>query len=476
MRCPRATITARVWPDGPVRGRCYHVARRRTGSCADCGACGLVPGQRGDDRLCTSCAGIADIVCETCAAVNTVMHNLRICHRCRVRQQVTAKVCDGVEPGGIAAGLIDALCDRNPFGLTRWLTRNPDVVAELHDAATGQRELSHERLDTFNPSQVEHLRRQLVEAGVLPERDHHLGRFDRWSATFLAAIDDPAHRHLIATYTTWHVRRHLTTALETGTLRGSSTRCARRHIRVALVFLQWLDDHQRGLADCHQADLDHWFATGNTNRRSATRVHHLGPPDASAAAVSTSRSTDPPPPTPCPTANASNSSLDSSTTTRSRSTIASLGSSSPSTPNRSPASAGSPPPPSPSTTAARHAFASATAASNSPSPSPDARQPTSPTRPADPAPGCSPAAPPANRAALTHAPNASTPTASPAPPERIAAHHDLVQQIPSPVLAGLIAYNPHVIANRAAALAAPWQHYAALRTRTARVEPSTVNA
>ena len=40
-----------------------------------------------------------------------------------------------------------------------------------------------------------------------------------------------------------------------------------------------------------------------------------------------------------------------------------------------------------------------------------------------------------------------------------------MQQIPSPVLAGLIAYNPHVIANRAAVLAAPWNHYAALRTR-----------
>ena len=46
---------------------------------------------------------------------------------------------------------------------------------------------------------------------------------------------------------------------------------------------------------------------------------------------------------------------------------------------------------------------------------------------------------------------------------RIAALHDLVQKIPSPVLADLIGYNPTVIAKRAATLATPWDHYAALR-------------
>ena len=46
---------------------------------------------------------------------------------------------------------------------------------------------------------------------------------------------------------------------------------------------------------------------------------------------------------------------------------------------------------------------------------------------------------------------------------RIAAFHDLVHQVPSPVLAELIGYNPVVIANRANTLATPWHHYAALR-------------
>lgn len=51
---------------------------------------------------------------------------------------------------------------------------------------------------------------------------------------------------------------------------------------------------------------------------------------------------------------------------------------------------------------------------------------------------------------------------------RIAAFHDLVQQVPSTVLADLIDYNPAVVAKRAQALAAPWHTYAALRATTPR--------
>ena len=464
VRCPRAIITPRVWPDGPVCGRCYHVARRRTGTCADCGNRGLVPGQRGDQRLCPPCAGIADIVCETCAAVNTAMHDLRICHRCRIRQQVATRICDGVEPCGMAGALIDVLCERNPFGLTRWLARNPDVVAELHDVATGQRDLAHARLDTFRPSQVEHLRRQLVVAGLLPERDHHLGLFDRWSATFLASIDNPTHHHLIATYTTWHVRRHVTTAIETGTFRGSSTRCARRHIRVALVFLQWLDDRHRTLADCQQADIDHWFATGNTNRRSATgfitwaRTQRL-----------CRRGLDVPVYRPAtPNGMPHNQRVELVARLLHDNTIplddrvagllVAVYAQPVTRVCRLPATsitcdAGGP---------TRVRLGNDDIELAEPIAQLVAAHLNDPARPHSPwlFPGRTPGQP-----CSAHALAQRLHTHGVTRAARIAALHDLVQQIPSPVLAGLIAYNPHVIANRAAALAAPWNHYAALRTR-----------
>ena len=66
--------------------------------------------------------------------------------------------------------------------------------------------------------------------------------------------------------------------------------------------------------------------------------------------------------------------------------------------------------------------------------------------------------------------NPSAPTASPqrvrqlgvTKTARYAAFHDLVTQIPSPLLAGLLGYNPVVIATRAEALASTWQTYASL--------------
>jgi hypothetical protein len=39
---------------------------------------------------------------------------------------------------------------------------------------------------------------------------------------------------------------------------------------------------------------------------------------------------------------------------------------------------------------------------------------------------------------------------------RVAALHDLIRQIPGPVLAPLIGYNPNFLADRAATLAVPW--------------------
>ena len=47
---------------------------------------------------------------------------------------------------------------------------------------------------------------------------------------------------------------------------------------------------------------------------------------------------------------------------------------------------------------------------------------------------------------------------------RVAAFHDLAAQIPSPVLAELIGYNPNFLAERATALGVPWPTYPALRT------------
>ena len=85
---------------------------------------------------------------------------------------------------------------------------------------------------------------------------------------FLPTITDNHHRQTITAYATWHHRRRIAGAVDTGTLRVSSPRAARRHIRAAAVFLKFLSRRQRTLADCRQVDIDYWLSSGPTTRRS----------------------------------------------------------------------------------------------------------------------------------------------------------------------------------------------------------------
>lgn len=50
---------------------------------------------------------------------------------------------------------------------------------------------------------------------------------------------------------------------------------------------------------------------------------------------------------------------------------------------------------------------------------------------------------------------------------RLAAFHQLVAEIPAPVLAELLGYNAKVVAERAAELATDWAGYPALKSRKA---------
>lgn len=216
------------------------------------------------------CAGIDGFVCMICAAVDVVMDTLTACQHCRMRQRVIRLICDGNEPAGTAGVIVNMLCDRAPRAVAKWLTHNPELIIELRRAATGEQALSHERFDQLGgtPS-VEHFRRRLIEAALLPQRHHQLALFDQWTTRLLESIRTTSHHQTVATYATWQVRRRLAGAVDNNTLRTASTRAARGRIRVAVNFLQWLDNRGVTLADCTQRDLDQWFATGNTHRVAA---------------------------------------------------------------------------------------------------------------------------------------------------------------------------------------------------------------
>jgi hypothetical protein len=257
--------------DGRLCARCKYAAMNRIGICSQCHSDRLLPARRGDRYVCASCAGTRGCMCTTCGADDHPIAKLDTCRRCVNRSRLIEVICDGAPPAGVAAQLVDSLSDAHPWSVTRMLRNGGDLVALLRTAAAGQRELSHDSLDALAPSRrVEHLRQRLIVDGLLPDRHHQLGLFDRWVRQFLASLPDGADRHTITVYATWHHRRRLAAKVDSNSLRADSTRAARRYIRVAAGFLAWLRSRGRSLDTCRQADLDGWFSSGpRTTRTSA---------------------------------------------------------------------------------------------------------------------------------------------------------------------------------------------------------------
>jgi hypothetical protein len=105
------------------------------------------------------------------------------------------------------------------------------------------------------------------DAGLLVDPDVRLlERFDAWAADRVDEVA-VAHRHLIGTYLRWGLRRRLGQAAAAGVLRPWSTRGARQQLRLAIEFLAWLDTRTTTLTNCTQTDLDHWFSTGTSTRQ-----------------------------------------------------------------------------------------------------------------------------------------------------------------------------------------------------------------
>src|SRR5205823_2439254 len=96
----------------------------------------------------------------------------------------------------------------------------------------------------------------LMHHGVLPRMDRQLMLFERWLVQRLADLDPPEHVQLVHRFATWNELRRLRRKAENEPLRPTTTNEARQRVNRAADFLAWLDDHNTGLRDCTQADLD----------------------------------------------------------------------------------------------------------------------------------------------------------------------------------------------------------------------------
>lgn len=451
--------------DGRLCGSCYHAALRRIGVCSQCDNTRLLPSRRDSSYMCAACAGISGGVCATCGANDRPMANREMCRRCANRSRLAEVLCGSTTAVGIAARLIDSLSDAHPWAVTRMLAAGGDLITELRAVAGRQHELNHENLDKLTPSRrVEHLRQRLIGDGLLPARHHQLGLFDRWVREFVASLPaEDVDRQTVTRYATWHHRRHLAAKADNNTLRASSTRAARGYIRAAACLLAWLAARDRSLATCRQADLDDWFSSGPTTRARAVgfivwaRTQRLCRRDLRVPTIRLR--------TPDGLAHNQRVALISrllyeqtiALSDRVAGLLVALYAQPVTRISRLRTDAVI-------NTADQVAVRFDTELVELPAPFDDLIRRLVDDR-TDAGvhwlfPGITPGQPVSSQGLAERVRAHGVTRAA-----RVAAFHDLVHKVPSPVLAGLIGYNPHVVAVRASALAAQWDVYAALRAQ-----------
>jgi len=245
VRCRRTCIIGWNWPEG-------------------CDDVRSLPGLDGTGRPnCVDCAGIpTSFRCTTCGVEDEPFYS-HTCLRCSLKRRLSGILDDG--SGTVAPAMLPLFnamvsMGRPRQGLT-WLNSAP-VRQRLTALASGTVPLTHEGIDMFGggPGR-EYLRELLMAHGVLPVADKYLLAFERFAKHRLETIDDPGDRQTITVYLRWRHRRDLVARSEAGVLTARTQNSAQQHTNAAVRFLEWLRTRQVDLAACTQADIDIWFAS-----------------------------------------------------------------------------------------------------------------------------------------------------------------------------------------------------------------------
>ncbi|MCA1706919.1 MAG: hypothetical protein LC808_28110 [Actinobacteria bacterium] len=215
--------------------------------------------------MCPPCAGIdEDFTCSRCGTEWNLMKGL--CDWCQLGDLLDDLLVGDVDLRPLRARLLKAA---RPDRMIIWLYA--DHARELlRGLAGGVVPLTHAGLDRFeNRPAADHVRGLLVAAGLLPEREEGLARFDRWVAEHLAEhADTTEDSKMLNQFATWRLRADLATRARLRPLTDGQVNGATQRLRVAGELLAWLRGQGRELAKCTQADLDAWFS-----QPPSTRVH-----------------------------------------------------------------------------------------------------------------------------------------------------------------------------------------------------------
>jgi hypothetical protein len=263
-RCGHDRPPQARWPEGPVCDPCYRAALQHRGPCARCGQqrrLVVPPGPAAD--TCADCAGLpVTHACTDCGTEDKLYEKGR-CAPCSLRRRARELLADpaGTVPPALASVLAAITATRQPRVALNWL-RQGAGAALLAGIAAGRVPLTHQALDACPRSKAAgYLRHVLTASGVLPQRDEHLARTERWLHGLLTGIEPAQDRRLGQAYATWQVMRRLRASAQQNRAR-TPTANARNNIRAAASLLAWLRSRHTTLSDARQGDIDQWLRTG----------------------------------------------------------------------------------------------------------------------------------------------------------------------------------------------------------------------
>jgi integrase len=243
--------------------RCYQHPRRECGACGHTRRVSLAATDEHPD-ICPTCYQAPTIDCSVCGhselGRRTTNDGQPLCFRCDATRKIDTALADqhGHMPAVLTPVREAIVATDRPRSILSNMTRNR-TLRLLTDIARSRIELSHDALDQQPPGfGVNYLRSLLVATGVLPDRDEHLTRLQRFATELIDTIPDKQNRQLVGRYARWQLiseakpDRH-------GRIRPTVAYRCRDEIRVAVRFLGHLSQHGQTVTSCDQPTLDAWL-------------------------------------------------------------------------------------------------------------------------------------------------------------------------------------------------------------------------
>lgn len=239
---------------------------------ARCNGCDQVRAVRGGTRaqpLCATCTRPQPGFWRSCPSCGLEGQlGTGPCTRCNIDARLRELLDDGT--GRIRAELTalhhNLLHAEQPDTVLSWLAKNSGA-AILRQLAAADRPLTHKALDELPDTKpLKHLRAILVATGALPVRDEHMARLEHAITRTIGQRDNPDEQHLLRRYAIWHMLRRLRSrnrGTETTSIQAANLM---RHLRSALLLLDWLTARQLTLQTARQGDLDSWLTSDGADR------------------------------------------------------------------------------------------------------------------------------------------------------------------------------------------------------------------